>query len=270
MKQKIIPPIGKNLTQEEKRIWIMPQDFNEITLTPEEQAYALYDARCEKYYAEKERKEKARKAQELLACLTPFTAAELREFVIKNNPYYLIDQQNEKVFTLLCQYFTNDPAFEKAGYSLTKGLLLSGCVGVGKTALLQLFSKNKRQCFHFISVLEMEAHCQKQGVSFINNYTNMVPGWGNTSNFFFQKAVGWAIDDIGRESMVFDFGNKSDVISTIIQTRYANKHKVPFSSLHFTTNLTPAELENRYDYAIKSRLREMFNYIVLEGVDRRK
>ena len=170
----------------------------------------------------------------------------------------------------MCQYFANDPAFEKTGYNLTKGLLLSGCVGVGKTDLLQLFRKNKRQCFHLISVLEMETNCQKHGVTFIDTYTTMVPGWGNTPNFFFQKAIGWAIDDIGRESMVFDFGNKSDVVSKIIQTRYANKHKVTFSSLHLTTNLTAAEIESRYDYAIKSRLREMFNYIVLEGEDRRK
>ena len=248
----------------------MPQDFNEITLTPEEQAYALYDARCEKYYAEKERKEKTRKAQEFLACLTPFTAAELREYVLKNNPSFLVDQQSEKVFILLSQYFANDRAFEQVGYSLSKGILLCGCVGVGKTALLQLFSKNKRQCFHLISVLELEANCHKEGVDFIDNFNSMVPGWGNTPDFFYQKAIGWAIDDIGRESIVFDFGNKSDVVSKIIQTRYANKHKVAFSSLHLTTNLTAAEIESRYDYAIKSRLREMFNYIVLEGVDRRK
>ena len=98
----------------------------------------------------------------------------------------------------------------------------------------------------------------------------MVPAWDNTPNFFIQKAIGWAIDDIGRESMVFDFGNKSDVVSKIIRTRYANKNKITFSSLHLTTNLTAAEIESRYDYAIKSRLREMFNYIVLEGNDRRK
>ena len=98
----------------------------------------------------------------------------------------------------------------------------------------------------------------------------MVPAWDNTPNFFIQKAIGWAIDDIGRESMVFDFGNKSDVVSKIIRTRYANKNKITFSSLHLTTNLTAAEIEIRDDYAIKSRFREMFNYIVLEGNDRRK
>lgn len=41
----------------------------------------------------------------------------------------------------------------------------------------------------------------------------MVPGWGNTVGFFYQKSVAWAFDDIGRESILFDFGNKSDVVS---------------------------------------------------------
>ena len=97
----------------------------------------------------------------------------------------------------------------------------------------------------------------------------MVPGWGIRPEFFYQRSVGWAFDDLGRESIVFDFGNKSDVISKIIQTRYLSKNLVPFSSLHLTTNLTPAEIETRYDYAVKSRLREMFNYIQVEGRDRR-
>jgi DNA replication protein DnaC len=247
----------------------MPPDFEEIQLTEEEMNYAIYDARCEKYFEEKARKEKQAKAQLLLDCLKPFTTNELKEFVLKNNPHYRVDQQSEKVFHLLCQYFTNDPAFENSGFSLTKGILLTGPVGVGKTELLRIFTKNKRQCFHLVSVYEIEAACQQHGVEYFQTFIGMVPGWGNTAKCFYQKSIGWAFDDLGRESVVFDFGNKSDVISKIIQTRYLGKNQIPFSCLHLTTNLTPAEIENRYDYAVKSRLREMFNYIQVEGNDRR-
>ena len=257
------------LSKVEKRILIMPPDFNEISLTPEEQEYAIYDARCEKYFVEKERKEKAKKAKEFMECMTPFTTPELGEYVLEHNPKFKVDQENEKLFWLLCQYFTNDPLFENAGFSLSKGILLSGPVGVGKTELLKIFSKNKRQCFHLISVFEIEAFCQKHGVENFETYTGMVPGWGSTIDFFFQKSIGWAFDDIGRESVVFDFGNKSDVVSKILQTRYTKKNTISFNSLHLTTNLTTAELESRYDYAVKSRLREMFNYIPMEGKDRR-
>ena len=261
--------IGKLLPGLQKRIWTMPPDFDEITLTEEETNYAIYDARCTKYYEEKERKEKQQRAKLLLDCLTPFTCSQLKEYVLQNNPQFRIDGQSEKVFNLLCQYFANDPAFEKSGFSLTKGIMLTGPVGVGKTEFLRIFSKNKRQCFHLLSVYEIEAACQKQGVETFQTYIGMVPGWGSKPEFFYQRSVGWAFDDLGRESIVFDFGNKSDVISKIIQTRYLSKNQVPFSSLHLTTNLTPAEIEIRYDYAVKSRLREMFNYIQVEGRDRR-
>lgn len=247
----------------------MPPDFDEITLTKEEEEYALYDARCEKYFAEQERKKKEAKQKVMLDCMTPFTAQQLREYVLKNNPGFTVDAQSEKVFSLLCRYFTNDPDFEKSGFKLNKGILLTGPVGVGKTELLRLFQKNKRQCYHLISVYDIEASCQKNGVEFFQTYIGMVPGWGKTVNHFFQPNVGWAFDDIGRESVVFDFGNKSDIVSKIIQTRYMSKERVPFSSLHLTTNLTPAEIESRYEYAVKSRLREMFNYIPVEGKDRR-
>jgi len=129
----------------------MPPDFDEIALTEEETNYAIYDARCTKYYEEKERKEKQQKAKLLLDCLTPFTCSQLKEYVLQNNPQFRIDGQSEKVFNLLCQYFANDPAFQKSGYSLAKGIMLTGPVGVGKTELLRVFSKNKRQCFHLVS-----------------------------------------------------------------------------------------------------------------------
>lgn len=135
--------------------------------------------------------------------------------------------------------------------------------------MLRVFSKNKRQCFHLQSVYEIEAARHKHGVETFQTYIGMIPGWGNTPNFFFQRSVAWTFDDLGRESIVFDFGNKSDVISKTIQTRYLSKNCIPFSSLHLTTNLTPAEIEARYDYAVKNRLREMFNYVQVEGKDRR-
>jgi DNA replication protein DnaC len=262
-------PIGNILPGKEKRMLIVPPDFDQITLTPEEAEYAIYDARCEKYFAEKERQEKARKARELQEALTPFTSDQLAEYVLKNHPDFHVDHQCEKIFHLLCQYFANDPAFEKSGYKLSKGILLSGPVGVGKTELLKIFCKNKRQCFHLISVYEIETLCQKNGVEYFQTFTGMVPGWGNSPEFFYQKSVGWAFDDLGRESVVFDFGNRSDVVNKIIHTRYLNKHRIPFSSQHLTTNLTTDEIESRYDYAVKSRLREMFNYVIIDGKDRR-
>lgn len=248
----------------------MPADFDQVTLTKEEEEYAIWDARCAKYFELKAQEEKRIKAKELQDAVRPFTSTELRDFILANNPHFQVDDQAREVFELLTQYFSEDPAFEKEGRSLKKGLLLSGPVGVGKTELLKIFRRNKRQCFHLVSVFDLESSCQENGVDYFRTYTGYVPGWGGNKNCFFQRNIGWAFDDAGRESVVFDFGNKSDILSKIIQTRYLAKENIPFHSLHLTTNLTPDEMEARYDYAVRSRLREMFNYITVKGRDRRK
>lgn len=253
----------------------MPADFDNVQLTEEEARYALWDARYEKYYKLKESEAREKTLKEMQDAVIPFTVHDLKDYVLKNNPAFKVDDQSRKIFNLLALYFTNSPEFEtqpefeSKGYSLKKGILLTGPVGVGKTELLRVFRKNKRQCFHLISVYEIEAACQEKGVEYFQSYIRHVPGWGGSEKVFFQNKIGWAFDDLGRESIVFDFGNKSDVISKIIQTRYLLKDEVPFSGLHVTTNLTPAEIEDRYDYAVRSRLREMFNYITIEGKDRR-
>jgi len=246
----------------------MPEDFNEVQLTPEEADLSIFDARCVKYWDIKEKEKQRNKALALEMAAKPFTTRELQDFVLANNPWFKLDTQAMEVFKLLCLYFSGNPAFEEKGYSLNKGICLIGPVGVGKTELLNIFRKNKRQCFHPITVFEIETALQERGVEYITTFCEGVPGWSHSKNHFFQPKVGWAFDDIGRESVVFDFGNKSDAISKIIQTRYFKK--VPNTLLHITTNKTPEELEKRYDEAVKSRLREMFNYIVYEGKDRRK
>lgn len=246
----------------------MPKDFDEVILTKDEQELALFNARCEKYWKKKQDDTQNAIAKAKEDAKIPFTCEQLKEFVLKSNPWFKLDEQAKEVFELLALYFTNDPEFERRGYSLTKGICLSGPVGVGKTELLNIFRINKRQCFHMVTVFDIETMLQEKGIESIQAFYDHVPGWGGSPKRFYHLQVGWAFDDVGRESVVFDFGNKTDALSKIFQTRYFKK--IPFSALHITTNKTPAELEKRYDEAVRSRLREMFNYIVYKGSDRRK
>lgn len=246
----------------------MPEDFKEIVLTQAETDLAIFDARCEKYWAKKKTNEAEAKIKAKEDAAKPFTHSELIDFVLSQNPWFKLDDQSYEVVQLLSFYFSGDKRFEEAGYSLSKGICLSGPVGVGKTELLNIFRKNKRQCFHMISVFDIETTLQEKGLDYINAFYGPVPGWAHNKNTFYQPEIGWAFDDVGRESVVFDFGNKTDALSKIFQARYFRK--TPFSSLHITTNKTPAELEKRYDEAVRSRLREMFNYITYKGTDRRK
>lgn len=246
----------------------MPADFDEVQLTKDEMELAIFDARCMKYYAQRAKKQAEAGVQERAEAAKPFTTAELMDHVLKRNSWFVLDDQAKPVFELLALYFSNDPEFERRGYSLKKGICLVGAVGVGKTELLNIFRHNKRQCFHMLTVFDIESQLQEKGTDTLYTFCGPVPGWGHNKRTFYQPEIGWAFDDVGRESVVFDFGNKTDAISKIIQTRYFKR--IPASSLHITTNKTPQELEKRYDEAVRSRLREIFNYIIYEGKDRRK
>lgn len=246
----------------------MPADFDEVQLTDEEKELAIFDARCMKYYNQKAKKEFEAVQNEKKEATRPFTTSELIDHVLKRNPWFRVDDQAKPVFELLALYFSNNPEFENRGYSLKKGICIIGPVGVGKTELLNVFRHNKRQCFHMLTVFDIESQLQEKGIEAVNIFCGPVPGWGNNKRTFYQPEIGWAFDDVGRESVVFDFGNKTDAISKIIQTRYFKR--MPPSSLHITTNKTPTELEKRYDEAVRSRLRETLNYIIYEGKDRRK
>jgi DNA replication protein DnaC len=80
----------------------------------------------------------------------------------------------------------------------------------------------------------------------------------------------WAIDDVGLEEPVNDYGNKAFVFSKIIQERYANKHLMQYYPLHITSMLTAEQIGEKYGDFVRSRMREQFNTIQYKGKDRRK
>ncbi len=212
--------------------------------------------------------------------LRPWTAAETYEVAVielkKRITGFVIDKDNENVLRQLSYYFSGDERFETGGMSLKKGLILSGSVGTGKTEIMRAFSKNKRQCFYLESANNMERLIKNKGAEYWQTYTGFAPVSSMNANYFFQQNIGWCFDDVGTEEVVVDYGNRLDFIAKLIEERYFRKDKIPFSSLHLTTNLDPTGLIARYGAEnaqmdrFRSRIREMFNVIYLVGNDRRK
>ena len=86
---------------------------------------------------------------------------------------------------------------------------------------------------------------------------------------FYQNQVGACFDDLGTERQGKHYGDAANVMEQIILNRYDNTN-APWYYTHITTNLTADEIENYYGTRVRSRMREMFNLITLEGEDRRK
>ena len=179
--------------------------------------------------------------------------------------YFKIDEANREIVKLLCYYFTNDPRFEQAGYSLSKGLILQGPVGVGKSLLLELLQQNQKQSYRLVSALDVvsaytnqDEQAKKQGHNPLDVYAaNAIAPLGG--NPFGHRAIGYCFDDLGTESQdAMYFGTRNNCMEEVLWKRYKAKL---FTSTHITTNLALEDIGRLYGPRIYDRLFEMFNHI---------
>lgn len=179
---------------------------------------------------------------------------------------FLIDEQNIDFIKLLCFYFSKDERFlqysNKSKYVSTlnnldfdKGLLIFGSIGFGKSLIMKIFKNisipGNRFYYHEANDIVMEY--SKDGYEGLENFLK--------SNAYY--------DDIGTEEKASHYEKGKEIFKTIIETRY-NQFLNKGYKTHFTSNLNPDELKERYGERVRSRLNEMFNIIVVNGEDRRK
>lgn len=239
---------------------------------------ALDKAREAKYWRleDEAKAERVRQFQEDLA--RPFDANGLWMYAkarLANAGERLeVDEMNKKFIRALCCYFTEDPQFEilGEGFRLDKGLLIMGNVGTGKTHLLKAFSRNKRQCYNVISCDEIAGRYTRKdggGYDALERFIHSHREAMGDPRVFNQRVIGWCYDDLGTERTAKNFGNEANVMEQIILARYTSRHEYPWHQTHITTNLTEQEMEAMYGSRVVSRMREMFNLLVLGGNDRR-
>lgn len=73
------------------------------------------------------------------------------------------------------------------------------------------------------------------------------------------------LDDIGAEPTFNEYGNRWDILPWLIEMRMAAPGRT-----HFTTNLSPAELERRYGARTVDRLHEMAASVAYAGRSNRR
>lgn len=245
--------------------------WDKITLTQEEFDDAIYQRKLEKYYLLQEQEQRNFELTEREKMRKPFTPDELSKFILSQNPWFKVDEQAKPIYTMLCAYFSGSKSFEQMGqgFSLDKGICLAGVPGCGKTAMMELFQKNKRQSFIVVSMVDVHRFCLERGAEFYELYTGQVPGHNYSKEYFLNPMVGWCFDEVGAEEVLNDHGNKVNIFSSIFQKRYNNRSVLPPNLGHMTTMLTPLQLKERYGNYVIGRMNEMINFISYEGADRR-
>ena len=182
------------------------------------------------------------------------------------------DKNNSAVFTNLIRYFNRDHDFEEDGMSLHKGLLIAGSIGSGKSIMMKIFKEFcfRRKLDHQFRIVFSDTIPDKfarHGYDGINLYTEN--SHLNNYGVFTSNPINLCIDDLGVEKeTVKYFGSEETVIEKILVSRY-NLFQEGYLT-HVTTNLDVKMLRNKYGDRIYSRMKEMFNFIVLPGGDRRK
>lgn len=257
--------------------------FSHIELNEEELDIAILEAKRRKDAILKE-KARAERAELNRKALTArhWTFEQTKMFMLNRanelfDGKFIVDEHNEKVFDLLCYYFSYDPRFidfaskmkvPVPNPSLDKGILLAGNFGTGKTWLMSLFRKNNRQVYHVEHAKLLAKAFRKGGLDAMEKHCSPIKNNFNDPVVLYQPLSGLCIEDIGREDIKNDFGNKENVIGDIMETRYINK--CMGNMFHGTTNLTVEQMGGFYGEMLRDRFRECLNLIELGGPSRRK
>jgi DNA replication protein DnaC len=168
------------------------------------------------------------------------------------------NEQDTLNITKLIAYFLKDEIkTNELRIDLTKGILLSGPVGCGKTTLMTLMKYITKQNnrFYLKTCRDISFEFIKEGYEIIHRYSR-----GSYSQTEYKN---YCFDDLGVEQNLKYYGNECNVMAEIILSRYdlfiARKVQT-----HLTTNLSASEIESAYGNRIRSRLRGMLNLIAFD------
>ncbi len=244
-------------------------DIENIKLSDEKIQKVLNRAREHKLSNEKTLKYWEKVDQEM-TCRKPDAEFLFRQFksaasqIIKRE--FEIDVFNQAMIKRLCLYFAADPAAEKYGMSLHKGLMLAGGTGSGKTTIMKAFRSNPYQSFRMVDCRSVGYNYSINGFEEIMHYSKIesIP-----VNLYGQTDQGICFDDLGTDEERKHYGDKVNPLTNILLDRH---RLLPFHKTHLTTNLNADMIEVVYGTRLRGRLREMFNLINFDQntPDRRK
>lgn len=292
-----------NFEESEQVDRLLNELFPNVKPTPKE----LFDGKIKAYKAaayriDEEIKAAAKKAK-LAAINTMWTyeqqykkAIEFGKAIAISEGFrngFVIDENNKKVFELLCLYFTNDQKFEEQGiswkdengndrftnYSLKKGIWLqSDTRGTGKSTLLKCFMNNKRGCYAYKHINELGTiyqkygYDQKDGNYGLDFFLSTIPQPSSPLNFY-QGQLGWMYDEIfsDSEGMVNHMGTPLFISKYLINKLYdfSDNKKSQMHKFHVTSNSDGKYIEQIAGKTFRSRMPDMFNMIKLDGNNRR-
>ena len=163
----------------------------------------------------------------------------------------ILHDDNTLLIRAICFFFSRDERFEtELNYDLNKGFLIRGVSGLGKTYLLKCIENNDVRPIKIVSMIDISEQVKEEG-TYDLQYKNSL-----------------YLDDVGTEEPIVNhYGTKINWFKNFIEIYYL-KNK-PFNKLIISTNNSFDEIENKYGFRVRSRIKDMFNIIDVRGKDMR-
>jgi DNA replication protein DnaC len=183
--------------------------------------------------------------------------------------FSISSDEDRAYYASLWLYFTDN---EKCPWELNKGLVIAGDVGVGKSISFRVMNAifGNKKPFYRVPCRQIADEFSDKGSKSLRKYGSESYERATFGTFHKAKPITWYFDDLGlEENNVKNYGNNSNVMAEILLSRYDGFIEHGMKTFA-TTNLDIKQIEERYGIRVRDRMREMFNWIVIKGVSKRK
>ena len=195
---------------------------------------------------------------------------EERGRLLYGEKYAIEDIDRPPVLKLLCYFLGDENVATHEGIDLEKGLLVTGPIGCGKTAIMHVMCSLSEGLGkpYIVACRDMSHEFSQKGFEVIGKYSKQSFHRYNGLPF---RPQTFCFDDLGMEPQASYWGNQCQVMAEILLSRY-NLFVSDGMITHVTTNLNTEELEEIYGNRIRSRMRQMFNLVSFhsESKDKRR
>ena len=183
---------------------------------------------------------------------------EKRGVELYGNHFKIHESDYQIIYKLIAYFLKDEATCYQYNINLTKGILLSGPIGCGKTSIMNIMK--------YLATTEHKFFvkpCRDISFEFIQDGYQIIHKYSKGKLYESEPKI-ICFDDLGTENNLKYYGNECNVMAEILLSRYDVfiAKRIP---THITTNLSASEIETHYGKRVRSRMRELFNLIAYDN-----